>query len=119
MHASLFAVGDCFGGAGVEERARRARDSLRSVLIKLADSAQRSAEMLRRAARAAAYLLAVTAQPGRNDLSQELLQRLAGYPDRVTSDFSNWVLSFRFTADGKIRPLIAAAEFERPGGASY
>ena len=119
IHASLFAVGDCFGAAGIEERAGRARDSLRSVLIKLVDSAVGRPEMLQRAARAAAYLLAVTAQPGRNDLSRVLLQKLAGHPDPVTSDFSNWVLSFRFTADGKIRPLIAAAEFERPGSASY
>ena len=119
MHASLFAVADCFGGAGAEELARRARDSLRRVLIKVADLTGDRAQILRRVARAAAYLLTVTAQPGRRDLSQELLQRLAGYPDPVTSDFSNWVLSFRFTDDGKVQPLTAAAELERPGGASY
>ena len=113
MHASLFAVADCFGGAGAEERARRARDSLRGELIKLTDAKGDRAKVLRRVARAAAYLLTVTAQPGRRDFSQELLQRLAGYPDPVTSDFSNWVLSFRFTDDGKIRPLIAAQSRRR------
>ncbi len=112
MHASLFAVADCFGGEGAEERARRARDSLRPVLIEVADAKGDRARVLRRVARAAAYLLTVTAQPGRRDFSRELLQRLAGYPDPVTSDFSNWVLSFRFTVDGKIRPLISAAQLE-------
>jgi hypothetical protein len=116
MHAALFAVGDCFGSADVEERAGRARDSLRPILLRLADARGDRARILQQAARAAAYLLAVTAQPGRRDFSQELLQKLTGYPDPVTSDFSSWVLSFRFTDDGRVRPLTAAAELERPGG---
>ena len=119
MHAALFAVGDCFGSAEVEERAGQARDSLRPILHRLADATGDRTRVLRYAARAAAYLLAVTAQHDRRDFSQEMLHRLAGYPDRVTSDFSNWVLSFRFTPDGKVRPLIAAAELERPGGPAY
>ena len=36
MHASLFAVGDCFGAAGAEERAKNARDSLRRILTGIA-----------------------------------------------------------------------------------
>src|ERR1700733_5873702 len=67
MHASLFAVGDCFGVAGVEERAKSARDRLRPVLTELASAEGDRAKFLRRPARAAAYLLTVTAQPGRND----------------------------------------------------
>jgi hypothetical protein len=117
--AALFAVGDCFGASGLEERAGRARDDLRSVLIKLVDSRGALAETLQRAVRAAAYLLAVTAQPGKNDLSRVQLQRLAGHPDPVTSKFSNWILSFRFTADGRIRPLIAAADPAHSGGTPY
>jgi hypothetical protein len=119
MHAALFAVGDCFGSAEVEERAGQARDSLRPILQRLADARGDRTWVLRHAARAAAYLLAVTAQHDRKDFSQEMLHKLAGYPDRATSDFSNWVLNFRFTPDGKVRPLIAAAELERPGGPAY
>ena len=36
VQASLFAVGDCFGVAGVETRARSARDRLRPILEDLA-----------------------------------------------------------------------------------
>jgi hypothetical protein len=68
---------------------------------------------LRRATRAASYLLTVCAQPreGENkDLSEELLERLRHYPDEVTQNLSKWALSFRFTHDGKVRPLLAAVE---------
>ena len=116
MHALLFAVGDCFGSADADDRAEEARNLLRPILTTLADATGDRARLLRQVARAAAYLLTVTAQHGRNDLSQQLLQRLAGYPDRVTSDFSNWVLNFRFSGDGKVQPLIAAAEPGSPGG---
>jgi len=71
------------------------------------------AKMLRRAARAAAYVLTVTAQPsepGEKDISQDLLERLSQHPDPVTSHLSQWALSFRFAPDGTVRPLLAAAE---------
>jgi hypothetical protein len=116
MHSSLFAVGDCFGAAtGGEhaERGRGARDLLRPVLTGLAEAEGDHGLMLRRPARAAAYLLAITAQPqlgGRKDLSQELLERFTSHPDPVTRKLSNWMLSFRFAGDGTIRPLLAAAE---------
>jgi hypothetical protein len=114
MHASLFAVGDCFGVAGAEERARSARDRLRPILEHLADMRELPrARMLRRAARAAAYLLMVTAQPrvnGKKDLSEELLEKLSGHPDPITSKLSRWALSFRFAPDGTVRPFLASAE---------
>jgi hypothetical protein len=113
MHVSLFAAGDCLGAAGAEERARSARDSLRDVLTSLAAAEGDRALILRRAARAAAYLLIVSAQPaqtGRPDLSRELLERFAAHPDPVTSRLSRWALSFRFADDGTVRPLLAAVE---------
>ena len=114
MHASLFAVGDCFGVAGAEERAKSARERLRSVLTGLAEAEGDRAKFLRRPARAAAYLLTVTAQPGGNDLSQELLEKLSHHPDPITSKLSRWALSFRFTPDGTIRPLLDAPTYGEP-----
>ncbi len=111
MHASLFAIGDCFGVDGAEERAKSARDSLRGILTDLANLDGDRARMLRRATRAAAYLLTFTAQPRRGqdkDLSEILLERLAGHPDEVTARLSQWALDFRFAPDGTIRPLLEA-----------
>ena len=116
MHVSLFAAGDCLGAAGAEERARSARDSLRDVLASLATAEPGRALILRRAARAAAYFLIVSAQPtqdGRKDFSHELLEQLAAHPDPVTSRLSRWALSFRFAENGKVRPLLAAVEHAR------
>jgi len=73
------------------------------------------AMIMRRAARAAAYLLTVTAQPqesGKPDLSQELLEKLRDHPDEVTARLSRWALSFRFGPDGSVRPLLDAPEYE-------
>jgi hypothetical protein len=113
MHASLFAVGDCFGVAGAEERAKSARDRLRTILTELAGAEGHRALVLARPARAAAYLLTVTAQArdgDKKDLSEVLLERLRGHPDQVTARLSNWALSFRFAPDGAVRPLLDAAE---------
>jgi hypothetical protein len=112
LHTSLFAVGDCFGVPGAEAQARFARDALREVLTELAKADMPRALILRRPARAAAYLLTVTAQPCEDgkDLSRELLEKLRDHPDPVTSRFSKWALGFRFTADGGVKPLLAAAE---------
>lgn len=110
MHASLFAVGDCLGVPGAEERARGARERLRPILEDLAGR-----ECPRRAARAAAYLLTVTAQPRGSgtgkDLSQELLERFEHHPDPVTAKLSSWALRFRFAPDGTTRPFLGAAEY--------
>ena len=116
MHASLFAVGDCFGVAGAEERAKSARERLRPVLTGLAEAEGDRAKFLRRPARAAAYLLTVTAQPGgdKKDLSQELLEKLSHHPDPVTAKLSKWALSFRFAPDGTIRPLLDAPTYGEP-----
>jgi hypothetical protein len=116
MHASLFAVGDCFGVAGAEGRARSARDRLRPILEDLAQMTQPRALILRRAARAAAYLLTVTAQPrvgGEKDLSEELLEKLSRHPDPVTARLSRWAVKFRFDPAGEtIRPFLAAADYD-------
>jgi hypothetical protein len=113
MHTSLFAIGDCFGAPGAEDRAKSARNRLRRILIDLASEEGDNAKILRRATRAAGYLLTVCAQPREGedkDLSEELLERLRHYPDEVTQNLSNWALSFRFTGEGKVRPLLAAVE---------
>ena len=114
LHAALFAVGDCFGVPGAEARARTARDGLHEVLAGLAEVENPRAQILRQPARAAAYVLTVTAQPspGGKDFSQELLEKLRSHPDPVTSQFSKWALGFRFAPDGGTRPLLAAAEGE-------
>jgi hypothetical protein len=122
MHASLFAVADCFGAATGGELGRDARELLRPVLTGLANAKGDHAAMLRRPTRAAAYLLALTAQPrlnGRPDLSEELLATLASHPDPVTRRMSTWVLSFRFADDGRVRPLLAAAEIGEPDDTPY
>ena len=111
LHSSLFAVGDCFGVAGAEEDARRIRERLRTVLTDLAGMKGDQALRLRRPARAAAYLLTVTAQPRKGkdkDFSEELLEKLGEHPDKVTADLSRWALGFRFRPDGGIRPLLDA-----------
>jgi hypothetical protein len=112
LHACLYAVGDCFGAPGAEARAGAVRDELREVLAALADMQDPRARILRRPARAAAYLLTVTAQPdpGGTDFSKEMLEKLVHHPDEVTSRFSKWALGFRFAGDGNVRPLVAAAE---------
>jgi hypothetical protein len=113
MHASLFAVGDCFGALGAEDRAKNVRDNLREVLTGLAAAQGERAKVLLRAARAAAYFLIFSAQPREGkgkDFSQDLLEQFSNYPDRVTSQLSRWALRFRFAEDGSVRPLLAAAE---------
>ena len=122
VHASLFAVGDCFGVAGAEERAKSARDRLRPILEDLADMPQPRALMLRRAARAAAYLLTVTAQPrisGQKDFSEELVEKLRSHPDPVTRKLSRWALSFRFAPDGSVRPFLASAAHGESADSPY
>lgn len=114
LHACLYAVGDCFGVPGAEAWAGTTRDELRDMLEVLAKARDPRARILRRAARAAAYLLTVTAQScsrGETDFSKDMLEELSNHPDSVTSRFSKWALEFRFAPDGSVRPLIAAAEW--------
>jgi hypothetical protein len=114
LQAALFAVGDCFGVPGAEARAESARERLRPILEYLADMAEPRAQILRRPARAAAYLLAVTCRPRESgydkDFSEELLEKLSHHPDPVTAKLSKWALSFRFAPNGTIRPFLASAE---------
>lgn len=122
VHTSMFAVGDCFGVAGADDRAKTARERLLPVLTELANPEGEQAWALRRAARAAAYLLTVTAQPreGRQpDMSEVLLERLASHRDEVTARLSRWALSFRFAPDGSIRPLLDAAVLATDDSAPY
>jgi hypothetical protein len=113
MHTALFAVGDCLGSAGIENEGANAREKLRPILTSLAEMQGAQAVALHRAARAAAYLLTVTAQPRAGkakDLSQELLEKLSAHPDEVTARLSRWALGFRFGPDGGIRPLLDEAK---------
>jgi hypothetical protein len=113
MHSSLFAVGDCFGVPGCGDLAMSARTTLEPILTSLADAEGDRAMKLRRPARAAAYMLTMTAQPtsgGKPDLSRVLLEKLSRHPDPETAKLSNWALSFRFAPDGAVRPMLAAAE---------
>ena len=113
MHTVLFAVGDCFGTPGAEESARRIRNRLRGILTDLASLEGDTALAMRRATRAAAYLLTVCAQPrqdGKPDLSEELLERLRHHPDPETVKLSEWALSFLWADDGTVRPLLSAVE---------
>jgi hypothetical protein len=113
MHTSLFAVGDCFGAPGAEDQAKSVRDNLREILTDLATSEHDRSLILSRAARAAAYLLIVSAQPRQGkdkDFSQKLLEQLSSHPDPVTARLSKWALNFRFADDGSVRPLLAAVE---------
>jgi hypothetical protein len=112
LHASLYAVGDCLGVRGAEARAATARDELRGVLTGLVQVQPPRARILSRPARAAAYLLTVTAQPcfGGTDSSKAMLEQLGDHPDAVTRRFSKWALGFRFAPDGDTEPLLAAAE---------
>lgn len=111
LHSALFAIGDCFGVVGAEDRAKKVRERLRPILIELAGMEGDQAQILRRVARSAAYLLIVTAQPAKDtekDLSQVLLKQLSKHPDEVTARLSRWALAFRFPSGGGICPLIDA-----------
>jgi len=109
MQASLFAVGDCFGVAGAQDRAQRIRADIDEALKYLVDMDPAQGTIVREAARAAAYALMMTAQPsqpgGPPDRSKVLLEKLSAHPDPVTADLSKWALRFRF-ADGAIRPML-------------
>ena len=117
MHAALFAVGDCFGvpEPDAQARAQTARDSLEPILRDLTTQ-RTSPAALWPAARAAAYMLTFTAQPkvkksrGDHDLSEELLIKFRDHRDPLTRRLAQWALSFRFTEEGQVRPLLDAAK---------
>ena len=110
LHTALFAVGDCFGVPSAEERAKTARERLLPILTELAEPKSDRAQVLRRPARAAAYVLIVTAQPrkkGKPDISEVLLEKMTNHPDEVTARLSRWAMRFRFD-DGAVRPMLDA-----------
>jgi hypothetical protein len=109
LHAGMFAIGDCFGTPVAKTQVKQARDEVKGILEDVAWRGFADEDMLFPVARASAYVLCVTAQnraSDEQDLSQVLLQRLAGHPDTVTQDLSNWALGFRFPDDGSIQPLF-------------
>ncbi|GAA1613312.1 hypothetical protein GCM10009733_006760 [Nonomuraea maheshkhaliensis] len=114
MHAALFAIGDCFGADGAQKDARDIREELSDLLRDLViEKRTNDKPDLYPIARAASYMLTVTAQPrenGKIDLAEELLKGLREHPDDVTRELSEWALDSRFDPhDGTIRPLFRAA----------
>ncbi|MDQ7906328.1 hypothetical protein RB614_17585 [Phytohabitans sp. ZYX-F-186] len=108
LHTALFAVGDCFGTS--PDVAGEVRGLLEPLLRELVKEEAHNEEHAL-IARAAGYLLTVTAQPRAGatpDLSEELLTDLSHHPDSRTAQLSTWALGFRF-ADGRIRPLFHGA----------
>jgi hypothetical protein len=112
MHSALFAVGDCFGAAGVpEEDVRRTRDSIQEVLTGIVDEQLTIREPLFPVSRACAYLLAFMILPrsnGNEDLAEVLLKELCRHPDRITRELSVWALKNRIDEAGVVKPLVHA-----------
>jgi hypothetical protein len=110
MHAALFAIGDCFGVAGMtEDGVRRVRESIRDVLVGLADGGLTDKTSLFSVSRATAYLLAFTLMPRDNnykDLAQKLLESFREHPDETTRQLSEWAIENRIDEQGAIRPLV-------------
>ncbi|MEV0183035.1 hypothetical protein AB0I54_27620 [Streptomyces sp. NPDC050625] len=117
LHAALFSVGDCFGARGTEATARAVRERLRPLLDGLVTEKDRlAARETWPVARAAAYLLTVTAQNGPSDLAEGLLEELERHDDPVTAALSTWAGRFRFDRGShRVRPLLAAARLGPEG----
>jgi hypothetical protein len=115
LQDALFAVGDVFGVTGIEDeatlsRAKVVRTRLGPILQKLIVDGHTKGTDRHLIARALAYMLIFTAQPGADDLSKKLLDQLTTHPDDVTREFSEWALSFRFGKDGRLQPLLRGIE---------
>lgn len=110
LQTGLFALGDILGVKGGDEDAARIRPTLRRLLVTLVSQNLTQEPVRYPLARALVYLLTYTAQArprsGAIDLSEELLQKLTTHPDRVTKNFSEWALGFRFGEAGEIRSLL-------------
>jgi hypothetical protein len=113
MHSALFAVGDCFGAAGVAERdMRQMRTNIQEILENLAKGPLTTSENMFPVARATAYLLTFMILPRGNrgeDLAEVLLRELRHHPDGVTRELSRWALKNRIDESGAVRPLVEAA----------
>ncbi|WP_152991570.1 hypothetical protein [Frankia sp. R43] len=106
MHAVLFACGDCFGVPGAESQARRLRGRVNGMLDELMERSLHNPDLYR-VARAAAYLVMVTAQTG-DEVSHEFMRRLDSHPDPTTAALSAWALRQRFDQRGNVHPLYDA-----------
>jgi hypothetical protein len=111
MHSALFAVGDCFGAAGVPVAdVRHVRNSIQDVLKGLVDGVTLR-EPLFPVSRACAYLLTFMVLPRtsqREDLAETLLKELCMHPDRTTRELSGWALRNRIDETGTVKPLVHA-----------
>ena len=112
MHSALFAVGDCFGAAGVpEEDVRRTREGIQDVLTGIAGGQLTAREPMFPVSRACAYLLTFMILPrsdGSEDLAEVLLRELCRHPDRTTRELSGWALRNRIDEAGVVKPLVHA-----------
>ncbi|MFD4636860.1 hypothetical protein ACFWN2_06065 [Lentzea sp. NPDC058436] len=106
LHAAMFAIGDCFGAPGAERQAIALRQAIDPVLPELFELTGHG-EKTYMAARAAAYMLMVTAH-AEPENTRRLLAMLERHPDRATKRLSSWALEHRFTSSGRTRPLHAA-----------
>ncbi len=112
MHSALFAIGDCFGAAGVpDEDVQHMRSSIREVLENLINGQLTSSEDMFPVSRAAAYALSFLTLPRNNrgeDLAEVLLKELRNHPDRTTQELSRWALENRIDETGAVKPLVHA-----------
>ncbi|HEV2373440.1 MAG TPA: hypothetical protein VGS19_14860 [Streptosporangiaceae bacterium] len=112
MHSALFAVGDCYGAAGLEESdVRRVRESIREVLAGLVLGERTLRDSLFPVSRACAYLLTFMILPRSDqheDLAEGLLKELVRHPDRTTRELSSWALANRVDGEGAVKPLVRA-----------
>jgi hypothetical protein len=110
MHSALFAVGDCFGAAGVPEHdVRQMRSSIREILEDIAKGSLTNDDSMFPVGRAAAYLLTFMILPEDihgEDLAVVLLRELRSHPDRATRQLSKWALENRIDETGAVRPLV-------------
>jgi hypothetical protein len=112
MHSALFAVGDCFGAAGVpEEDVRQVRRSIQEVLENLVKGELITDQRIFPVSRASAYLLTFMILPrgsSDEDLAEVLLRKLSNHPDETTRELSRWALKNRIDETGAVRPLVHA-----------
>jgi hypothetical protein len=96
MHAALFAIGDCFGAPGAEEMATWIREEIDPTL-KLLFKRSHEEDALARVARAAAYVVTVTAHVA-PDSTWQMLELYRHHRDPATSRFCQWALDNRFSS---------------------
>lgn len=112
MHSALFAIGDCFGAAGVPQQdVLRVRRSIQETLENLISGQLTDDQTMFPVSRASAYLLTFMILPRENhseDLAEVLLRKLSKHRDETTQELSRWALENRIDETGVIRPLVHA-----------